>query len=71
MTVRLLLSRRVTIPACAYGAEPFSIHEIDAHPDKARIWATIRDLRDQVDVLTQEEYDRGYTEAAKDYAPGE
>lgn len=40
-----LLSYRIRPPACAYGAEPFSVDEIDAHPDCARIWATILALR--------------------------
>lgn len=44
----VLLSHRTRIPAKAYGAEPLSVAEIDAHPDSARIWATIRSLREEV-----------------------
>lgn len=35
-----------SITAAAYCAEPLSTNEIDAHPDAARIWATIQSLRD-------------------------
>lgn len=44
-----LLSHRVRLPAAAYVAEPLSIGEIDAHPDSARIWATIRQTREEAD----------------------
>lgn len=40
-----LLDDKPSISADAYGAEPFSTAEIDAHPDRARLWATIRVLR--------------------------
>lgn len=33
----------------AYGARPFTVEELDAHPDKARIWATIVQMRDDFD----------------------
>lgn len=32
----------------AYGCEPLSTAEIDAHPDSGRIWATIVALRDEM-----------------------
>lgn len=41
-----LRSRTPSPPACAFGAEPLSADEIDAHPDSARIWATIMSLRE-------------------------
>lgn len=40
-----LLDATISPPASAYGAEPLTVAEIDAHPDAARIWATIRALR--------------------------
>lgn len=41
----------------AYRAEPLSIAEIDAHPDSARIWATIRAMQGVVEDLRQEAYE--------------
>lgn len=40
-----LLDDTISPPVSAYSAEPLSVEEIDAHPDAARIWATIRALR--------------------------
>lgn len=40
-----LLDDSISVPAVAYGAEPLSVAEIDAHPDGARIWSTIRAMR--------------------------
>ena len=42
-----LLSHRTRLPAKAYGAEPLSVAELDAHPDSARLWATIRVIREE------------------------
>lgn len=42
-----LLSHRTRLPAKAYGAEPLSVAELDAHPDSARLWATIRVMREE------------------------
>lgn len=55
-----LLDDSFSIPAKAYGAEPFSIAEMDAHPDSARIWATIRVIRAEHEGLCDLAYDRGY-----------
>lgn len=51
------------VPVSALRAEPMSTAEIDAHPDAARIWATIRCLRD----LRQEGYDEGYADAEDEF----
>ena len=32
----------------AYRAEPMTTSEIDAHPDRARIWATIHAVRGEM-----------------------
>jgi hypothetical protein len=32
-------------PASSRTAEPYSLHEIDTHPDADRIWATILVLK--------------------------
>jgi len=42
-----LLSYRTSLPAAAYGARPLTVDEIDAHPDSARIWATISHIRQE------------------------
>jgi hypothetical protein len=40
-----LLNEEIAPSPRAYGAEPFSVLEIDRHPDKDRIWATILAMR--------------------------
>ena len=55
-----LLDDSISIPAAAYGAEPFSVAEIDAHPDRARIWATIRAMREEHDAICAVAYDEGH-----------
>jgi hypothetical protein len=37
-----------SIPPEAYVAEPMTAAEIDTHPDAARIWRTIKEVRDMV-----------------------
>jgi hypothetical protein len=39
------------IPTSAVRAEPMTTAEIDAHPDSARIWATVQAIRD---IMEQE-----------------
>lgn len=34
-----------TPPVSAYRAEPFTIAELDAHPDAGRIWATLQAMK--------------------------
>ncbi len=51
-----LLSYRTTIPAKAYGAEPMTVAEIDAHPDSARLWATIRQMREDYSSFEDGDY---------------
>lgn len=43
-----------TPPVSAYRAEPFTIAELDSHPDAGRIWATIQAMKDRVDVMAEE-----------------
>lgn len=38
----------------AYGARPLTVDEIDAHPDRARIWATIMSLHGIEDAAYEE-----------------
>ena len=40
-----LLDNTISPPASAYKAEPFTVAEMDAHPDRDRIWATLLALR--------------------------
>ena len=49
-----------TPPASAYGVQPLSVAEVDAHPDSTRIWATIMALRDTAEQLEKSAYDQGY-----------
>lgn len=39
----------------AYRVEPMSVSEVDAHPDAARIWATIMEVRASYDGASAEE----------------
>jgi len=48
--------RRASPPASAYIAEPLSVSEIDAHPDAARIWATVMEAREESQSLTLKGY---------------
>lgn len=45
-------------PTSAYGAKPLSPEEIDAHPDRDRLWATIMVLRDDMDTKEEAFSDR-------------
>lgn len=38
----------------AYGAQPFEPHEIDEHVDCDRIWATILEVREELDTYEGE-----------------
>lgn len=49
-------------PASAYGAKPLSPEEIDAHPDRDRLWATIMGLRDDQENREQAAYQEGLSE---------
>ncbi len=57
----------------AWRAEPLSIAEIDAHPDSARIWATIKEMQGAVEDARQEASDDavGEVEAAREEAEEE
>lgn len=58
------LDDQVTPPASAYAAEPLAISEIDAHPDGARIWATILAIRAEHEVVTDDLHERLYMSEA-------
>lgn len=49
------LLRRDPTPE-SYSAQPFTALEIDSHPDHARIWATIRQVREEM-VSFRTDYD--------------
>jgi hypothetical protein len=55
-----LLDATPSAPAAAYGAAPLTVAEIDAHPDTARLWATIMAIREEHDALVEAAYDDGY-----------
>ena len=48
-----LLDDAISPPASAYGAEPFTVTELDAHPDRDRIWATLRALRAEHEAVVE------------------
>lgn len=58
-----------TPPATAYGAKPLTVEEIDAHPDRDRIWATIMALREEADMEVQRSYDEGFETGSELGAP--
>lgn len=61
------LDDQVSPPASAYAAEPLTISEIDAHPDGARIWATILAIlaiRAEHEVVTDDLHERLYMSEA-------
>lgn len=59
-----LLDDTPSAPVEALAAEPLSVAEIDAHPDSARIWATILAMRNDHERLVEEAYQEGITDAA-------
>ena len=58
-----LLDDTISPPVSAYSAEPLSVEEIDAHPDAARIWATIRALRAEHEAAVEQAYEEGFCDA--------
>jgi hypothetical protein len=65
-------------PVSAYRAQPYGAAELDAHPDRDRIWATILALREEHDGTEGERekaygqgyeqgYDAGYADAERDH----
>lgn len=44
----------------AYRAAPYTIAEIDAHPDADRIWSTILALRDEAEERANDAYWHGH-----------
>lgn len=59
-----LLSEAVSVPPAALAVEPMSIDEIDRHPDSARIWATIKVLRDEAAREKELAWNEGYDACA-------
>lgn len=55
------------VPWQAHGARPLTAEEIDANPDAFRIWATIKAIREEALVETEDAYDRGYAEGKAEY----
>lgn len=61
-----LLDDAISPPASAYGAEPFTVAELDAHPDRDRIWATLRALRAEHEAAVEDVYDAGFEDGRND-----
>lgn len=49
-----ILTDPFTPPPGAYAAEPFTVREIDAHPDAARLWATVQAMRAEHEDVADE-----------------
>lgn len=62
-----LLDDAISPPASAYGAEPFTAAELDAHPDRDRIWATIRAMRADAEAAVEGVYDAGFKDGRNDH----
>lgn len=54
-----LLDDSTQIPVAAYKAEPFSVAELDAHQDAARVWATVRAMRAEFEIALAEAHEQG------------
>ena len=61
-----LLDNTISPPASAYKAEPFTVAELDAHPDRDRIWATLRALRAEHEAAVEGAYDTGFEDGRND-----
>lgn len=69
-----LLDCSASPPPAALVADPLTIAEIDAHPDSARLWATILAMREEHDgtpgaqaAAHEDGYIEGYDEARRAY----
>lgn len=62
-----LLDDAISPPAAAYGAEPFTVAELDAHPDRDRIWATLRALRAEHEAAVEQAGEDGYRQGVEAY----
>lgn len=60
-----LLEDTPAAPVEALAAEPLSVAEIDAHPDSARIWATILAMRAEHERRVDAAYNEGMDDAFK------
>ena len=70
MKVKQPILTKVEGPSLAYaitGRVELSctlVEEIDAHPDAARIWATIRALRAEHEAAVEQAYEEGFRDAS-------
>jgi hypothetical protein len=55
----MMLANINSPPPPAYRADPYTVDEIDAHPDSARIWATIIAMRFAHEQAKDEAYEQG------------
>ena len=62
----MMLANTNSPPPPAYRADPYTVNEIDAHPDSARIWATIIAMRFAHEQANAREYDRGYADGRRE-----
>ena len=62
----ILLDNTISPPSSAYRAEPFTVAELDAHPDRDRIWATLRALRAEHKAAVEGAYDTGFEDGRND-----
>ena len=53
-------------PVSAFKSEPYSLEELDEHPNSNRIWATIMAIKEEADEYVQRAYDNGYSDGLYD-----
>lgn len=58
-----LLARSTGPVPSAFRVDPLTVEEIDAHPDSARLWATIHALREEHENVVDEAYEQGKRDA--------
>jgi hypothetical protein len=51
-------------------SQPYSLEELDEHPDSHRIWATIMAIKEEADEYVQRAYDSGYSDGLYDRREG-
>ncbi len=56
-----------TPPSEALVAEPYTLEEIDSHPDAIRLWATFLAVTAEYDKVGIDLYHDGYETAVRDY----
>lgn len=57
-------------PPMSLTSQPYSLEELDEHPNSNRIWATIMAIKEEADEYVQRAYDSGYADGLYDRRKG-